>query len=88
MSLETRIKHLESRTAARVMQGIGLSQLSDADILRLSDAELEALIAQAPFDLRLLTDTELSSLDAWLGEPKTDAPLPPEVEEMLERVKR
>jgi hypothetical protein len=54
----------------------------------MSRAELEAVIAQAPFDLTLLTDAELTSLDAWVSKVEMDAPLPPELEAMLERVKR
>lgn len=86
MSLETRIKNLESRTAERIMH-VDLLQLSDAEILQLSDAEMRAIIERARFDLALLTDAELVSLDAWL-KTEMDAPLPPELEAALRRVER
>ncbi len=77
MNMETRVKRLESKQPAWM-----------ADVLQMSRAELEAVIAQAPFDLTLLTDAELTSLDAWVSKAEMDAPLPPELEAMLERVKR
>jgi uncharacterized coiled-coil protein SlyX len=87
MSLETRIKNLESRTAERIMH-VDLLQLSDAEILQLSDAEMRAIIERARFDLALLTDAELMSLDIWLSRAEIDAPLPPELEAALARVAR
>ncbi len=78
MNLETRVKRLESKQPEWMTK--------NADVLQMSKAELEAVIAQAPFDLKLLTDAELMSLDAWLS--KVDAPLPPELEAMFERIKR
>ena len=87
MSLETRIKHLESRTAERSMKSVDLSQLSDAEILQLSDAEMRAIIEGARFDLTLLTDAEVTSLEAWL-KAERGAPLPPELEAALARVER
>jgi uncharacterized coiled-coil protein SlyX len=86
MSLETRIKNLESRTAERIMH-VDLLQLSDAEILQLSDAEMRAIIERARFDLTLLTDAEVTSLEAWL-KAERGAPLPPELEAALRRVER
>jgi hypothetical protein len=75
MNLETRVKRLESKQPVWM-----------ADVLQMSRAELEAVIAQSPFDLTRLTDAELTGLDAWLS--KVGAPLTPELEAMFERIKR
>ena len=90
MSLETRIKHLEGKLPKWMTPKLMTPKLmtQNADVFQMSNAELEATIAEAPFDLTLLTDAELMSLDAWLSEPKTDAPLPPNIEGMLERIQR
>ncbi len=80
MNLETRVKRLESKLPEWMTK--------NADVLQMSKAELEAAIAQSPFDLTLLTDAELTSLDAWVSKVEMDAPLPPELEAMLERIKR
>jgi hypothetical protein len=78
MNLETRVKRLESKLPEWMTK--------NADVFQMSNAELEAAIAQSPFDLTLLTDAELMSVDAWLS--KVDAPLTPELEAMFERIKR
>lgn len=85
MSLETRIKHLEGKLPKWMTPKL---MRQNADVFQMSNTEMKAIIAEAPFDLTLLTDTELMSLDAWLSEPKTDAPLPPDIEGMLERIQR
>jgi hypothetical protein len=85
MSLETRIKDLEGKLPKWMTPKL---MRQNADVFQMSNTEMKAIIAEAPFDLTLLTAAELTSLDAWLSEPKTDAPLPPDIEAMLERIQR
>ncbi len=66
---------------------VDLSKLTDAEISQLTAAESRAIVERAPFDLALLTDAELVSLDAWL-KAERDAPLSPELEAALARVAR